>query len=44
QRSFIEAGLSLPNISAGCRDFAEVLHAMQLQMIGIKQRLQVAEW
>lgn len=44
QRFFIEAGLSLPNISPGCRDFAEVLHAMQLQMVGIKQRLQVAEW
>ncbi|WP_214000604.1 class I SAM-dependent methyltransferase [Arsukibacterium sp.] len=44
QRFFIEAGLSLPNISTGCRDFDEVFHALQFQVIGVKQRLQVAEW
>jgi hypothetical protein len=44
QRFFIEAGLSLPNITANCRDFDEVFHAMQFQVIGVKQRLQVAEW
>lgn len=44
QRFFIEAGLSLPNISMGCRDFDEVFHALQFQVIGVKQRLQVAEW
>ncbi len=44
QRFFIEAGLSLPNISSGCRDFDEVFHALQFQVIGVKQRLQVAEW
>jgi SAM-dependent methyltransferase len=44
QRFFIEAGLSLPNISSGCRDFDEVFSALQFQVIGVKQRLQVAEW
>lgn len=44
QRFFIEAGLSLPNISSGCRDFDEVFNALQFQVIGVKQRLQVAEW
>jgi SAM-dependent methyltransferase len=44
QRFFIEAGLSLPNISTGCRDFDEVFNALQFQVIGVKQRLQVAEW
>ncbi|MDP5149658.1 HNH endonuclease domain-containing protein, partial [Rheinheimera baltica] len=44
QRFFIEAGLSLPNIASGCRDFDEVFHALQLQIIGVKQRLRVAEW
>ncbi|MGP9803119.1 methyltransferase domain-containing protein [Rheinheimera sp. NSM] len=44
QRFFIEAGLSLPNISGGCCDFDEVFNALQFQVIGVKQRLQVAEW
>lgn len=44
QRFFIEAGLSLPNISSGCRDFDEMFNALQFQMIGAKQRLQIAEW
>ena len=44
QRFFIEAGLSLPNIAIGCRDFDEVFNALQFQVLGVKQRLQVAEW
>ncbi|MEO3678422.1 class I SAM-dependent methyltransferase [Rheinheimera sp. FR7-31] len=44
QRFFIEAALSLPNITSGCRDFDEVFHALQFQIFGVKQRLQVAEW
>ena len=44
QRFFIEAGLSLSNISSGCRDFDEVFNALQFQVIGVKQRLQVAQW
>ena len=44
QRFFIEAGLSLPNISSGCRDFDEVFNALQFQVLGVKQRLQVPEW
>lgn len=44
KRFFIEAGLSLPNITSGCRDFDEVFNALQFQVLGVKQRLQVAEW
>lgn len=41
---FIEAHLSLPNISRHCRDHEEVFAAMQDQILGVRQRLQVGEW
>lgn len=44
QRFFTEAALSLPNLSSGCRDFDEIFHALQLQVVGVKHRMQVAEW
>ncbi|CAM5465843.1 methyltransferase domain-containing protein [Alishewanella longhuensis] len=44
QRFFTEAALSLPNIRSGCRDFDEIFHALQLQVVGVKHRMQVAEW
>ncbi|MDP5133950.1 MAG: methyltransferase domain-containing protein [Paraglaciecola sp.] len=44
QRFFIEAELSLPNITRSSNDFDEVFAALQFQSLGIKQRLQVAEW
>ncbi len=44
ERFFCEAALSLPNISAQCRDFEEVLDAMGLQIHGVKSRLQLNDW
>lgn len=44
RRFFVEAALSLPNIGYYCTDFDAVFEAMQFQSVGIKQRLQVAEW
>lgn len=44
KRFFIEAGLSLPNVPNGCKDFDVVFEALKFQSFGIKQRLQVAEW
>lgn len=44
ERFFVEAALSLPNIGYHCTDFDAVFEAMQFQSVGIKQRLQVAEW
>jgi SAM-dependent methyltransferase len=44
QRFFVEAALSLPNIGQHCTDFDTVFDALQFQSVGIKQRLQIAEW
>lgn len=44
RRFFVEAALSLPNIGYHCTDFDAVFEAMQFQSVGIRQRLQVAEW
>jgi hypothetical protein len=44
QRFFTEAALSLPNIDSHCSDFEQVFAALQLQSVGIRQRLQIAEW
>jgi len=44
KRFFVEAALSLPNIRYNCTEFDAVFEALQLQSVGIKQRLQVAEW
>jgi hypothetical protein len=43
-RFFHEANLSLPNVSENTIDFEEIFEAMQFQIFGVKQRLQVAEW
>ncbi len=43
-RFFHEANLSLPNVSENAEDLEEVFEAMQFQIFGVKQRLQVAEW
>ncbi|MBU2223657.1 MAG: hypothetical protein KKB00_06420 [Gammaproteobacteria bacterium] len=44
QKFFIEAALSLPNIGQHCTDFEVVFDALQFQSVGIRQRVQVAEW
>jgi len=44
QRFFIEAHLSLPNVSSSHQDFEIICEAMQDQIIGVQQRLQVGEW
>ncbi len=44
QRFFVEAHLSLPNVPAPCQDFEAICEAMQDQIIGVQQRLQVGEW
>lgn len=44
QRFFTEAALSLPNIDRHCSDFEQVFAALQFQSVGIRQRLQIAEW
>jgi len=44
QRFFVEAHLSLPNIPTHCQDFLTVCEAMQDQIIGVQQRMQVGEW
>lgn len=44
QRFFTEAALSLPNIDSHCSDFEQVFAALQFQSVGIRQRLQIAEW
>lgn len=41
---FIEAALSLPNVAYNCTDFDTIFEALQFQTVGIRQRLQVAEW
>lgn len=43
-RFFYEAILYLPNLSHESKDFEEVFDAMQFQIFGVKQRLQVGEW
>lgn len=44
RRFFTEASLSLPNLSEECQDFDEVFDALQYQVLGVKQRLQMGEW
>jgi SAM-dependent methyltransferase len=44
QKFFIEAALSLPNVAYNCTDFDTIFEALQFQTVGIRQRLQVAEW
>ncbi|MGL6260454.1 methyltransferase domain-containing protein [Vibrio sp. WXL210] len=44
QRFFIEATLSLPNLTADCDDFEQVFEALGLQIRGVKSRLLVSEW
>lgn len=44
QRFFVEAHLSLPNVTSSCQDFEAICEAMQDQIIGVQQRLQVGEW
>ncbi|MDC0609222.1 class I SAM-dependent methyltransferase [Vibrio sp.] len=43
-RFFIEASMSLPNVSTHCDDFEEVFEAMGLQIKGVKSRLLISEW
>ncbi|RJX73703.1 methyltransferase domain-containing protein [Vibrio sinensis] len=43
-RFFIEARLSLPNLTAQCDDFEEVFEAMGLQVKGVRSRLLVSQW
>ena len=41
---FHEANLSLPTLSTSVHDFDDVFDAMQFQIYGVRQRLQISEW
>jgi len=41
---FYEAQLSLPTLGVQSQDFDQVCEAMQFQIYGVRQRLQIAEW
>ena len=43
-RFFNEANLSLPTLTTDSTDFEEIFDAMQFQIYGTKQRLQINEW